>query len=186
MKPGLNLILVGVGLILAGIVVPVLLILQLLHHRSQDVQFKAPGTIEVTVTNAGRYYLWNDYQTVYEGKVYDRSEQVPDGFEVHIRDEGGHEVEFHNDMSASSSTGSNSRKSIGYVEVEQPAKFEISVSGLREDRVLSFSQLGFLRLFLTIACTSLSVVLGIGGGFILVVVGLIRLLIQKRGANGAS
>jgi len=46
-------------------------------QHGHEVQSKVPGTQEVIIEKPGRYYLWNDFRTVYAGKSYDQSEHIP-------------------------------------------------------------------------------------------------------------
>jgi hypothetical protein len=181
MKSSIAMIIVGAALVLAGVAVPICLLSQIIKQgsHSQDNEFKVPGTAQITAVNPGRYYLWNDYQTVFEGKSYDRSEKVPDGFEVHIRDSAGHELQFFSETSAMWGAGSVQKKSIGYVEVQQPGKLEISVSNLSQERILSFSQLGLMSLFLDVVGIGASIVLGVFGGVALAIIGIVRLVTKK-------
>jgi hypothetical protein len=99
-----------------------------------------PGSVAASVEKPGRYYLWNDFRTVYEGRSYNRSEGIPDGIEIRVHDAEGQSLEFVGDKSISSSSGSSSRNSIGYVQVGSPGQLKIEVSGGNEDRIFSHHQ----------------------------------------------
>jgi len=184
MKPGIKSIIVGGVLALVGLVgafgIPLLVILPSLLGESNQVQFKAPGTIKVSVEQPGRWYLWNDFRTVYEGKNYNRSEGIPDGMEIRVYNSKGELLEFVADTSLSSEGGGSWKNSIGYVEVESPAELRIEVSGGNEERILSFSQSGLLKMFGLILggelLSSLVAISGIG----LVVWGIVKLVKTNR------
>ena len=180
MKPGVKTIIAGAVLFLAGVaIVPALLVLALLQH-SPETQFKVPGTVEVNVPAAGRYYLWNDFQTVYEGQNYDKSKSIPDGMEIRIRDANHQELQFVNDRSTSVSGGSASKQSIGYVEIEHPGKVEIVVTGGNETRIFSFSQFRFLKMFgLIFGGAGLAIVTGLTG-FGLIIYGVVKLVRSNK------
>jgi hypothetical protein len=170
MKPGLKTLITGITLfILGGFVIPFLLILPLFLNESANSQFLIPGSNEVTVEEPGRYYLWNDFQTVHDGKSFSRSESIPDGLEIAVTDDTGKTLAFTSDTSTSSSSGSSSKNSIGYVEVSNPGKLRVSVSGDSEERVFSFSQSIFPKMFLTILgggiASLLMAFIGFGIGF---------------------
>ncbi len=151
MKPGLKTLIIGVVLfILGGFVIPFLLILPLFLNESADQQFLVPGSKEVSVEKAGRYYLWNDFQTVYDGRSFSRSENIPDGLKIIVTDDAGKTLSFKSDTSTSSSSGSSSKNSIGYVEPGNLGKLTVSVSGDTGERVFSFSQSIFPKMFLAI------------------------------------
>ena len=87
MKPGIKTIIAGAVLFVVGaLVIPLVVVLPLVLGKSHEFQFKAPGNAEITVNAPGRYYLWNNFRTVYEGKSYDRLENIPDGMEFQMRD----------------------------------------------------------------------------------------------------
>lgn len=124
--------------ILGTVIVPVLFILPLIFGKSDEVQFMVPGTFEAKAEKPGRYYLWNDFQTIYDGKSYNRSEGLPDGMVIKILNSDGTQLHLVSDPSISTSNGSSAAKSIGYVEIENPGKIKIEVTG-GDERVLSFA-----------------------------------------------
>ncbi|MCI5211020.1 MAG: hypothetical protein D3910_20045 [Candidatus Electrothrix sp. ATG2] len=87
MKPGIKPIILGVILFtLGGIALPAAILLPLFLGDSTDQQFSIPGSIQVAIKEPGRYYLWNEYQTIFNGKTYNRPEDLPDGIEISITD----------------------------------------------------------------------------------------------------
>lgn len=175
--------------ILGALVIPVLMVpfvLPLLFGASNAVQFKIPGTIQATVEKPGRYYVWNDFRTVYEGKSYDRSEGIPDGVEIRVHNSKGELLKFVSNTSISSSAGSSSKNSIGYVEVESPGKVGIEVSGGNEERIFSFGESGLLKMFgLIIGGFGLSMLVGISG-FGIIIWGIVKLVRgNKKGEQNA-
>lgn len=148
MKPGLKILITGITLfILGGFVVPLLFVLPLALNSEKNHPFLIPGSKEVKVEKPGRYYVWNDHKTIYEGKSYNRLESIPDDLEFLIRSEGGTTLSFTGDTSRSSTSGEASRNTIGYVDVSEPGILTISVSGNSEKRVFSFSRSGFAEQF---------------------------------------
>src|SRR5579862_6613014 len=118
MKRGVKTIIAGAIIFICGaFVIPLAIILPFVLGGSHDVQFKVPGTAEVTVKNVGRYYLWNDFQTVYEGRSYNSSKTIPGGMAIEIREADGHPLEFTSDNSITMTSGNSSKNSVGYVEI---------------------------------------------------------------------
>jgi hypothetical protein len=186
MKPGLKTLITGITLfILGGFVIPFLIILPLFLNESANSQFLIPGSKEVTVEEPGRYYLWNDFQTVHDGKSFSRSESIPDGLEIAVTDDTGNTLTFTSDTSTSSSSGSSSKNSIGYVEVSNPGKLSVSVSGDSEERVFSFSRSIFPKMFLTILGGGIASLLMAFIGFGIGIWGVIKLVRNRRGEGGA-
>jgi hypothetical protein len=147
MKSGLLLLVLGVLLLIGAFIVPVLFVLPLILGKTDEVQFKVPGELEFNAQTAGRYYLWNDYETVFHGKTYDDSEKLPDGLDIEVHDANGKELQFTGDSSESVNGHGTSARSIGYVEIDQPGKLKIDVSGETKERVFSFAKSKLMRIF---------------------------------------
>jgi hypothetical protein len=164
MKRGIKTMIVGgVLFILGAVVVPILFILPLIFGKSNEVQFTVPGTFETKVERPGRYYLWNDFQTFYNGKSYNRSESIPDGMEIKVWNSDGTQLHLVSDFSTSTSNGSSSAKSIGYVEIENPGKVKIEVTG-GDERILSFGPSNVFKIFgLILGAFGASALVGISG-----------------------
>ena len=186
MKTGTKTIIGGVVCLLGAFVVPLLFLLSAVFgsfSESDEHQFKAPGTLETTIEHPGRYYVWNDFQTIYEGKNYSRPESLPDGIEIHIRDENGDLLPFTSNSSISMTSGSNSKRSIGYVEIAHTGKVIIEISGGSDERIFSFAQSGFWKIFGFIfrafAFAALAGLIGIG----LVIWGIVKLARANKQAR---
>ena len=178
MRAGTKTIIAGVSLIVLGaVVVPLAIVLPLVLGNKNQIQFMIPGSAQVVVAKAGRYYLWNDYRTVFEGKSYNRSEAIPDGIEITIRNEGtGERLDFVSDLSISSSGGSGSKNSIGYVEVHAPGRVGVEVLGGNEERIFSFSRsLLWVLLGFILGGFGLFMILGLSGAG-LTIWGIIKLV----------
>jgi hypothetical protein len=150
MKRGIKTLITGVICLAAAVVSPFLVLFPLLLQHQNENQFKVPGATEVTVEKPGRYYLWNDFRTIYNGQSFNRSEQIPDGLNIRIGDSEGHALSFVSDTSITSGSGGSEKKSVGYVEIQHPGKVTVQVSGTVEERIFSFSKSGMLMMFLLI------------------------------------
>jgi hypothetical protein len=151
MKSGIKTIIVGAVMFLMGaFIVPFLFLLPLFLEHHQQNQFVGPGSIHIEVKEPGRYYLWNDFRTIYNGRSFNRSEKTPDGLDIRIENAEGHALPFVSDLNISSSSNDSSKNSIGYVEIEQPGKVSVQISGGTEERIFSFSRSRLLKLFLLI------------------------------------
>jgi len=177
-------IILFVGGIIAYAILMIYLYLPLLTFLicNDDIQFLIPGSVEIE--DEGRYYLWNDYQTVYEGKTYSMPEEVPDNLIISLKTKDG---ALHYDIigktSISSSSYPTSKKSIGYFDITVPGDYILKVKGVSKPRVFSFRQFNYDTL-------EFAMVLGIGGsvclliifaGFALGVVGVVKMVKAKRG-----
>ncbi|HEY4414965.1 MAG TPA: hypothetical protein VGO57_04655 [Verrucomicrobiae bacterium] len=181
MKRGIKTIIGGAGLFLFGaFVVPLLFILPLILGKSDETQFKVPGTREVTVKKPGRYYLWNDYQVVFDGKSYDRSKNIPDGMEIHVQDVSGAPLTLISSTSITISDNGSAQNSIGYVEIKNAGPVKITVTGGGEDRIFSFKPSAMLKVFSLILGG-----LGVAGlvtiaGLATIIWGVVKLLRSNR------
>jgi len=165
MKKGVAALILGVTLFLLGIlIIPLFFILPLRSLDPAGAQFKAPGSIEIAIEEPGRYYLWNDYRTVFLGKTYNLPENIPHGLEIRILCPDAGPLEFVSDTSISTSSGRSSKNSIGYVEIGSGGVFRIEVIGNIEERIFSFHRANFLRIFgLILRGLGIAALLGIAG-----------------------
>lgn len=184
MKSGIKIIIIGGALtILGAFIIPVLAIIPLLLADRNEVQFKAPGTIQVPVDKPGRYYLWNEYQTIYKGRSYNRSERIPDGMEIRIKDSSGQLLEFVSNGSMSSQIGSNFKQSVGYVEVKNTGIVDIEVSGGNQEMIFSFSRSGMFKIIvIAFGGFALSGIVALTG-FGVIIWGIVKLLQANKSAG---
>jgi len=179
MKRGIKTTITGAILLVAAFVVPFLSILPFLLKHQNENQFKIPGSIQVTAEKPGRYYLWNDFRTVLDGRTFNQSEHIPNGLNISVEDSNGRKLAFVSDTSISSTNGSSAKNTIGYVEIEHPGKVTVRVSGGSEERVFSFSQSGLLKMFLLlIGGFGASAIFGLTG-LCFIVWGIVKLVRKK-------
>jgi hypothetical protein len=176
MKTGLKPLIAGLVLLAFGfIVVPLALIFSLLLADSDELSFLAPGTVKYSAQEPGHYYLWNTYQTVFEGKSYRRSVVLPDGVEICIRDVHGRVFDFISDTSISSRSGTQAKQSIGYIEVLEPTELSLSIFGEADARVFSFGLSKWLQMLaLIFGGAAVSALIAIAG-VIFLVIGIVKL-----------
>lgn len=149
MRIGGKIIIVGVIVFLLGaIAVPAAIIISFFFHDAGEIQFRIPASITYQIQEPGRYYLWNDYQTVFEGVSYNRSKNIPDGISIVIRDRRtGAPYKLTACTSISSKTGGGTKNSIGYIDAENTGAITIDVSGGTEERIFSFSRFTLGEIF---------------------------------------
>src|SRR6185503_14332979 len=73
---------------LAGFLAAAAVIASLIFQYDEGVQFLAPGSKTLDLAK-GRHVVWNDYVTVFEGRSYDSSKNLPDGTQVTVTDGSG-------------------------------------------------------------------------------------------------
>lgn len=177
MKTGANTIIIGISiLVIGGFILPILCVLPLFLDSRNTEQFIVPSTQTFEIENPGRYYLWNDYQTFFEGTQYSKPEALPDGLEISIKNEAGDTLFFQTDTNITFTSGNTSRNSIAHLEFDQPETIILSFVGDHEPRVFSFGEafIGkfFSRIFGAVALAAVLSTTGIG----LVIGGIVKLL----------
>ncbi|MDG1301747.1 MAG: hypothetical protein P8R37_09195 [Opitutae bacterium] len=146
MKAGAKQIIAGAIVFGIGVIcVPFLIVLTLLRDRSDLLEFEVPGVAMAFVDTPGRYYLWHDYQTMYDGRTYHNPIELPDDLVIKISAQGGIPLDFVSDSHASFSTIGRARQSLGYVEVNKAVQVTIDVTGGAESRIFSFSPFSVSR-----------------------------------------
>jgi len=172
MKPGIKTMIFGAALFIFGaVIVPLLFVVALVCGKSNSTQFKVPGILETTVKSPGRYYLCNDFRTLYNGKTYDNPTNLPAGIEIKIFDANGNSLLLVSDTSFSEGRNGSEKTSIGYVDLKNVGKVRIEVSGGTNERIFSFGPANFFKLaglilggFVLSALVSLTgIVIGIRG-----------------------
>lgn len=135
-----GLVLFVTGAIIIPTIFCISVALYLLNNKPL-VKFIIPGQTVVTIEEQGRYYLWNDYQTIFNGRTYSSSEELPDELEILLlENKTGNKVEFTPNQSITPSTGDSHKNSIGYFEIDTPATYILTISGESSARVVSFEK----------------------------------------------
>jgi len=166
MKRGVKRIVVGSLVMLGAVILAVAIIVPTVLSIKPQPQFLIPGQAEFPVDEPGRYFLWNDYETVFDGRVFNQSEDLPDGIEIRVQDaKTGEPVTLKHGINQTMTTGSTAKKSIGYINVTDPATVLIEVPSSPEERVFSFGRTDVFRLIGGIFAA-------IGGGLVLGFVGI--------------
>ena len=136
----LGLVLFVTGAIIIPTIFCISVALYLLNNEPL-AKFVIPGQTVVTIEEQGRYYLWNDYQTILNGRTYSSSEELPDELEISLlENKTGNKVEFTPNQSMTSSAGDSHKNSIGYFEIDTPAIYILTISGEFSSRVVSFEK----------------------------------------------
>ena len=131
MKTGTRRIIIGSILIFAGIIlIPLAVIIDtthsLIHPTPEQQFFTAPGQTEILASSPGRWYLWHWYRTTHDGSTYNRPPELPDGISIEITtSDTGDPIPLVPDTSLSVTSPAGSRKSVGYVQILQPAYITI-------------------------------------------------------------
>jgi uncharacterized membrane protein len=121
---------------LAGFLAAAAVIVSLIFQYHEGVQFLAPGSKTLELAK-GRQVIWNDHVTVFEGRSYDSSKNLPDGTQIRVTDSDGATVALRRTTGSTFRGGGTERVSVLEFEVTQPGRHEITVRGDFPPRVLS-------------------------------------------------
>lgn len=174
-KTGLWLVIFGTIFFLGALLTPIAVITPMIMEDTLNEQFLIPGELELHVDTPGRYTLWNDYKTVFDGKTHNHGYSIPGGLEITLTDADGEKIEFQTSGGNTTVTmGRTTKNNIGSVNITEPKTIQISVQGDVPERVFSFAQsrmreiMGHSLLFIGIALP-----IGILG-LVLAVIGIIK------------
>ncbi|MEM7168108.1 MAG: hypothetical protein AAF581_21845 [Planctomycetota bacterium] len=176
-----KLLIIGIGMIalslLSAVVGPILVVLLMAYDDAAGGRFVAPGE-HVVEAEAGKYVLWNEYQTLHEGTMYRKSATLPDGVVVRIYSSDptdSHDTLplVHSSFRSEVSVGSGSRNSVGSIEFPRAGVYRIEISQLDEERLFSLRPAGGNRVLVTLAI----------GGLLALALFVVGIVLVVRGAR---
>ena len=129
----------GLALIFIGVTIFALTLFKLIGGSALDPQTKVPGTVNVEIETAGRYYVWDNHWTMFGGERVQYPPDWPDDAKVAVRDANGMQLQFVSDASQNWSIGNNEKTSIGYVDVPVATSIEVVIDDVGRDRVVTVS-----------------------------------------------
>jgi hypothetical protein len=185
MKGNVKYIILGVVIFVAGAVAtPIVLVTYLFTLEDQTQKFKIPGRLEVSIEEPGKYYLWNEYRCVFEGKTHSSSRELPNGifFEL-VGMNTSEKPPLNSNQSMSVSSGNDLSVSIGYYKVTQPDDYILEVFGETEERIFSFGTSRFSKIMIAVATGgAISMVVSLTG-IAVVIYGIVQLVKKKKAAR---
>jgi hypothetical protein len=133
-------------------------------------QLLTPGEKEFEIPETGKYVLWNEFQTIYNGQVFSSSTNLPSGLKIQLTDlKTGTVLPFStSSFSASEEINGVQRHLVGTYQLVAHTKYRLSITGQFAQRIFYFrdSQLKHfmdqLSVALIIASTGILLSLGMG------------------------
>lgn len=155
--------------------------------ESSQVQYKVPASFQVETKEPDRYYVWNNYRTIFDGQSFKCDAKLPTGFEISVQDSNGTPLEFVKYYTSGWNVGNHEMTSVGYVDVEVAGQIRIDVDGpVNEARVFSFSKSELLEMlgstFMGVGIAAFSGIVG----FVLWLWGGIKLLVNRNATGRPS
>ncbi len=79
----------GLVLVIIGVAICAFTLLRLINGAALDVQTKVPGTVTAVIDAPGRYYVWDNHWTMFNGGRVQYAADWPDTARVTIQDSAG-------------------------------------------------------------------------------------------------
>lgn len=135
-------ILVGILLIVASVVPPIVVVVDLITGiGTGDQVFVAPGQTTLTVETPGRWYLYHDHETVHDGRVFNQSPGLTDGVRLSLHDAAGQERPQADDR-AQITVASGGTSSVAVAAWDlAPGTYTVRVEGEDFEAVCSLSEM---------------------------------------------
>ena len=129
----------GTGIIIVGIVIFGFTLVRLMNGAPLEPVTKVPGTVKVKVLTPGRYYVWDNHWTTFEGKKTKYDDDWPGDATVMVRDSTGKALDFVPDSSQSWTIGNSGKTSAGYIDVPNESTLQVDIDHVRHERIVSIS-----------------------------------------------
>ena len=129
----------GLILIFVGVAIFAWTLIRLIGGAALDPQTKVPGTVRANIDGAGRYYLWDNHWTTFEGERFKYAADCPDDVSVTAKDANNAKLDFVRDSSQNWSIGNHSKTSIGYLDVPAATTIQIDIENAGRERIVTVS-----------------------------------------------
>jgi uncharacterized Tic20 family protein len=181
-KPGRSWYVVALLLFLIGAVGGIaILFTSIFTSLSSGTQFVVPGEIAIAVDKPGKYTLWNEVKTIYKGRMYTGSEELPDILEIRITDAmTGETIPMSSSAGGKETIGSTERQAIGNIQFERPGRYRIEVSGDFRARIFMIRRSACGDVLISFAAFFLLSLIGWIGAPLLAIVVLVRRINAKK------
>jgi len=133
--PGSGWYVLAGAMALGGVLAAAALVAWLVLTWEEGTQFLAPGRQALTL-NVGEHVVWNDHVTVFEGRSYRSSKDLPDGIQITVTD-GGAGVVLRRASGAAYKGSNTERVAVMKFDIARPGRYEIAVQGDFQPRVFS-------------------------------------------------
>lgn len=173
---------VGFTFIIVGVSIFAFTLVRLNSGAALDPQTKIPGAVSAEIDAPGRYYVWDNHRTMFDGERIQYASGWPDDVKIAVRDANGTDLEFVHDASQNWSIGNNAKTSVGYIDVPTATTIRIDIDGAGRDRIVTVANR-------TIKQELWARLSGLGIGLIVGAVGvpifLLGLLLRRRSSTVA-
>jgi hypothetical protein len=172
-KPSLWWIVVAVLVFLAGTGGGVGVVVWQILNLPGSETFLVPSQQTFHLEEPGTYRLWNDHMTTFHGKVYNKSETLPDQALMELTRDG-ELLEMHASIGWKTTSGSHAKTSIGRYEINEPGIYTLTVTGFDEERIFSFGRSGVKAVLLSVLACIVLCLAGCLGSLIIIIIVLAK------------
>ena len=134
--PGTGWYVLAGAMVLCGVLTAAALVARLVLTWEEGTQFLAPGRQALTL-DPGEHVVWNDHVTVFEGRSYRSSKDLPDGVQITITDGSGASVALRRASGATYKGFNTERVAVMKFDIARPGRYEVAVQGDFQPRVFS-------------------------------------------------
>jgi hypothetical protein len=101
-------------------------------------QFLVPGVLDYPVKKPGEYVLWDNYETIFQGRTYSLPVELPAGVVIKlVSPETKAEIPMATYLSTRAESRNSKRRSIGKFSIAKGGSYQLSVAGSFPQRVFS-------------------------------------------------
>ena len=138
-------------------------------------QFIVPGAITVSIDEPGKYTLWNETSTIFDGQIYSSSTELPKDLKIEIYEiSSGHPIKLKPSWTSSETSGSRKRWSLGNIRFDKASEYKIEVTGDFSDRVFLLRRSVLSNILIAVVISSLLGILGAVGGSALAIIVFVK------------
>ena len=139
--PGRGWYALAAALAFASTAAIIAIIAWLVFGPNERQQFLAPSRHTMELAGPASYLIWNDYNTVFEGRSYENAEEFPAGARLSVIERAsGRKLATYPSTYVNQNDRDTKRRSVAKLRTEQPGQYEIIVEGDFAPRVFSVSR----------------------------------------------
>ncbi|MCB9952490.1 MAG: hypothetical protein H6824_16065 [Planctomycetaceae bacterium] len=173
----------GLVMIVLGIAIFVFTLIRLIGGEALEPQTKVPGTITADIDLPGRYYVWDNHWTNFEGERVKYPADWPNEATVTVRDADGTELAFVPDASHSWSIGNNAKTSVGFIDVPSATTIRVDIDSVGRERIVTVSSRTMKQeLWSRLGGFAVGIIVGLAG----VLIGVFGLLVRRQPSTAAD
>jgi len=151
---------------LAGIAIAAALLLRFFADYESPARFLAPGASSVTLERPGRYVIWHEYRTVFEGRSFDLPSRLPHGVRLEVSAPDGSVLRTE-PAAMTMKWGSVERAAIVAFDAAMPGRYVVAARGDASPFVLAVGAAFGWPLAEALGGALAAAVIGVGAGLAL-------------------